>query len=91
MFSYQEFLNNRRSVRHFKEEPVPRDMLLDVVRESTYAPSSGNEQSWQFSIVTDRPLMDRISRDCKQTLLDRIAADPDDYAENIKPCWATRL
>ena len=84
MFSFQEFLKNRRSVRNFKEASVPRDIIETVIKESTYAPSSGNEQSWQFSVLTDKQLMAGISRDCKQTLLDRIAADPEDYAKKYK-------
>ncbi len=45
------YLKKRRSVRHFKKDPVPEEtiaMLLDITR---YAPSGGNEQPVQWMVV----------------------------------------
>ena len=80
MFSFQELLSNRRSVRDFQETPVAEETLRAIIRESTLAPSSGNEQPWRFVVVLDRCIMEEISRDCKQALLRRIDQDPNDYA-----------
>ena len=81
---FDALLKNRRSVRKFRDLPVPLEILESIILDSTLAPSSGNEQSWQFVIVSEKGLMKAISDDCKSFLLDRIAGDPHDYAQKYK-------
>ena len=85
MMTFDELLKNRRSVRKFENRPVPVETLEAVIQDSLLAPSSGNEQSWQFILVSNPELMKDISNDCKAFLLDRIAANPDDYAKKYRP------
>ena len=84
MGSFEDLLRIRRSVRNFKETPVPQETLWALIQDSTLAPSSGNEQPWRFVIVTDKCFMTEISRECKQALLHRIDSNPDDYAKKYK-------
>ncbi len=49
-----EAIYSRRSVREFTEEPVPRDLVLEIIRAGTWAPSGLNNQPWRFAIVWDR-------------------------------------
>lgn len=84
MTTFDELLKNRRSVRRYKDRPVSEELITSIIKDSTLAPSSGNEQSWQFAIVSDRSFMKTISRDCKNTLLKRIANDPLDYAKKYE-------
>jgi coenzyme F420-0:L-glutamate ligase / coenzyme F420-1:gamma-L-glutamate ligase len=46
------FLRSRRSVRHFKQEPVPIDMIRRLLETTTYAPSAHNLQPWRFAVLT---------------------------------------
>ncbi len=48
-------MRSRRSCRCYQEESVPRDVLEDLVRIGTTAPSGTNCQSWTFTILPDRP------------------------------------
>ena len=41
----------RRSIRAFKPDPVPRAALEGVLETVRYAPSWGNTQSWQFTVL----------------------------------------
>ena len=82
---FDELLKNRRSVRKFEDRPVPLETIESIIRDSILAPSSGNEQSWQFIVVANPELMQAISDDCKAFLLDRIAGNPHDYAKKYKP------
>lgn len=52
----------RRSIRHYTSEPVPAAMITDLLRAAMAAPSAGNEQPWQFVVINDRALLDRIPR-----------------------------
>jgi len=56
---FDEVILGRRSIRGFKPDPVPKDLIRDIVRLATRAPSSMNTQPWYFHVVTGEPL-DRI-------------------------------
>jgi nitroreductase len=56
---FDEVIMGRRSIRGFKPDPVPKDLIREVVRLATRAPSSMNTQPWYFHVVTGEPL-DRI-------------------------------
>lgn len=53
-------LEGRRSVRDFSAEPVPREVLLEVIRTAASAPSGANKQPWTFVVVTDPATKRRI-------------------------------
>ena len=46
-----EAMDARKSIRAFKREPVPKDVLMEILRMATRAPSSVNSQPWEFFIV----------------------------------------
>lgn len=54
-------LRERRSIRKFKPDPVPREVLLDVVRYAAMAPSACNLQLWRFILVTDPAVKQQIA------------------------------
>ncbi len=41
----------RRSIRKFKDEPIPRDKLDAVLAAASLAPSGKNRQPWRFVVV----------------------------------------
>jgi nitroreductase len=47
----QEAVLQRRSVRAFLPEPVPRDKLLKILDIARWAPSWGNTQPWQIVVA----------------------------------------
>ena len=48
-----EAINNRRSVRAFKSDPVPEEALNRILNAAVRAPSAGNRQSREFIVVND--------------------------------------
>ncbi|MDA8161800.1 MAG: nitroreductase [Desulfobacteraceae bacterium] len=50
----------RRSVRHFTDEPVTRETVLEIIKAGTWAPSGLNNQPWRFALVTDPDLKARF-------------------------------
>ncbi|UCD33198.1 MAG: nitroreductase family protein [Desulfobacterales bacterium] len=55
-----EAIHTRRSIRKFKPQPVPKDLIHDILAAAMTAPSAGNQQPWQFVVITDRKILDRI-------------------------------
>lgn len=52
MQGIEEVIKNRRSVRRFKPDPVPGELLKKVLEAARWAPSAGNVQPWKFFVVT---------------------------------------
>lgn len=46
-----EAIHRRRSVRDFLNQPVPDDVIRQIIEAGTWAPSSGNMQAWEFVIA----------------------------------------
>lgn len=54
-------IKERRSVRSFKPDPVPEDLLNQVIEAGLYAPSGKNHQSAVIVAITDPELIARLS------------------------------
>jgi nitroreductase/NAD-dependent dihydropyrimidine dehydrogenase PreA subunit len=52
----------RRSVRNFKEDPVPESYIHRVLEAGRFAPSAGNCQPWKFIVVTDRAFIKEMDQ-----------------------------
>jgi F420 biosynthesis protein FbiB-like protein len=47
-----EALRTRRSVRHFRSDPVPHQTLDELIEEACCAPSPHGTRPWRFAVVT---------------------------------------
>jgi len=52
---------NRRSVRSYKSDTVTEEQIEQILRAAMTAPSAGNQQPWEFIVVTDRTLLTKIN------------------------------
>ncbi|HVP26898.1 MAG TPA: nitroreductase family protein [Candidatus Bathyarchaeia archaeon] len=64
---FSEVVAKRRSVRKFKEEPVPTNILSRILDAGRWAPSAGNSQPWRFVVVTDTDVKRRIAEVCTES------------------------
>jgi len=51
----------RRSVRKFKPDVIPDDLIEKVLEAGRWAPSGRNNQAWRFAVVTDKAIIAKIS------------------------------
>lgn len=51
---------SRRSIRKYKTDKVPEEMINKILEAGMCAPSAGNEQPWEFIIITERNILDDI-------------------------------
>jgi len=56
-----ECLKNRRSIRSYKAEPVPKGVVEDIIDCARFAPTGRGEQPWEFVAVTDEATRKRIA------------------------------
>ena len=54
------FLKSRRSIRKFKPDPVPRELLLKAIDTARFAPSARNSQPWRFIVIEDKELIRKL-------------------------------
>lgn len=48
-----EAIHRRRSVRSFTDEPVPDELVWQIIEAGTWAATAGNMQAWEFVVVKD--------------------------------------
>ena len=55
-----EAIHTRRSIRQYRGQPVPAEVVRTLLGAAMMAPSAGNVQPWQFVVVTDADLMNQV-------------------------------
>jgi nitroreductase len=66
-----------RAMRRFKPDPVPEEVLLQLVDAALHGPSGSNAQNWRFVIVRERAQKEKIQKIWQKTwgfYLDTFAA-----------------
>ncbi len=72
-----EAIDSRRSVRAFRPDPVPKDVLRQILEVAVRAPSTDNTQPWEVAVVTGA-VLDEL----KKALSEKMGA-PSDFTPDI--------
>ena len=59
--SADEILASRRSVRKFKTQQVPQEIINQILEICRFAPTSKNSQSYYFRFITDSQIRQQVS------------------------------
>lgn len=78
-------IKSRRSIRKWKEEGIPDELLKKAVELAAWAPNGGNYQGWRFIIVKNRKTIEKMA-DAVQSAADTIASWPEakSWEEDVK-------
>jgi len=74
-----EVIKSRRSIRKSLPEQLKEEQLQAILEAGNYAPSAHNEQSWHFTVIRNKELLDRISAKSKEAM----AAQGEDWVKNM--------
>lgn len=69
MKTLDQILAERKSVRAFLPDPVGRDQIVAICEAARTAPSACNSQTWRFIAVTDKSLIQKISREAMRPVI----------------------
>lgn len=58
--SFLTLVKKRRTIRFFKTDPVPDEYVDKIIEAARFAPSGGNSQPWEFIVIKDQDIKDRI-------------------------------
>lgn len=56
-------IETRRSIRNFKDTPVPHDLIEKIVKVASYAPSWKNTQVARYVVVENKEIQEKIAND----------------------------
>ncbi len=62
-------MSQRRTIRHFSNRPVPRDIIETCLRTAGTAPNGANMQPWHFVVISTPAIKHKI----------RLAAEAEEY------------
>ena len=75
-------ITERRSIRGFTDQPVPKELLEEIITLANRAPSSMNTQPWHLHVLTGEPL-EQVRKGNTERMLGGVkpTRDIEDYAE----------
>ncbi len=53
-------IKDRRSIRTYKDERIPKDKLEKLLEAARFAPSAGNGQHWKFIVVENEKIKNQL-------------------------------
>ena len=66
-----EAIQQRKSIRAFRPDPVPQEILKEILELALRAPSWANTQPWEFAIVTGKKL-----KEIKKAFVEKAEEEP---------------
>ena len=84
---FYEHMNERRSVRMFSPDPVAREVIDNIIRTASTAPSAANRQPWRFVVVGDPATKAAIREAAEAEERENYAGGrlPPDWREALEP------
>lgn len=56
-----DLIYNRKSVRKFKDEQIPREDILKLLDAATQAPSPKHQQNWHFVVLQNKEIINKMA------------------------------
>jgi nitroreductase/NAD-dependent dihydropyrimidine dehydrogenase PreA subunit len=57
-----QFLRSRRSIRRFKDKPVEREKIQQLIETARYAPTARNTQGLEWMVITDKDELRNLAK-----------------------------
>ncbi|OWY23799.1 nitroreductase family protein [Sphingobacteriales bacterium UPWRP_1] len=57
---YYAFMNQRRTLRHFSDAPVPLEVMKNIILTASSAPSGAHKQPWTFCLIGNSAIKKQI-------------------------------
>ncbi|MEE0804855.1 MAG: nitroreductase family protein, partial [Prevotellamassilia sp.] len=78
----------RRSIRQYKETPVPRELLQKIAECGVNAPNAMNKQEWEVRILDDANYMNEVTELMKQEMPQFVNSDAPDFRNAFRNAMA---
>lgn len=61
---FYEVIRTRRSIRSYKQTPIPEEAMGRILEATRISPSGHNRQFWKFYIIEDPEVKKRVAKGC---------------------------
>lgn len=82
--TFFELMNERRSVRDFSDRTFDREILDNIIRTASTAPSGAHKQPWTFCVITNKALREKLREKTE-------AEEKHSYDSRMSDQWLTDL
>lgn len=72
----EKLIMGRRTVRQWKKQDVPDNLLEKAIELATWAPNGGNYQGWRFIVIKNREVIVKMA-DAVQAISNKISSWPE--------------
>lgn len=82
--TYYHWVDTRRSVRDYSDKPIPKEVIENIIKSASTAPSGAHKQPWTFCVVSNPELKKKI----------RVAAEEEEkesYTRRMSEEWLEDL
>mgnify|MGYP000362531501 CR=1 FL=1 len=94
-----EAIKERRSVRAYRNDPIPEEKLNRILEAARLAPSAHNAQPWKFIVVKDEKKKEALAEASHgqsfiaqaPVVIVAVALDPEDVMSSGVPSYAVNL
>ncbi|KAK5639869.1 hypothetical protein RI129_010680 [Pyrocoelia pectoralis] len=57
---FYEYMNRRRTVRHFSNEPIPSEVINNIIKTAGTSPSGAHTEPWKFVVVRSSEIKQKV-------------------------------
>ncbi|MTI20296.1 nitroreductase family protein [Fulvivirga sp. RKSG066] len=58
--SFYGWMDKRRTVRDFSDKPIPKEVIDNIIKTASTAPSGAHKQPWTFAVISNPDLKKKI-------------------------------
>ncbi|MDX1652359.1 MAG: nitroreductase family protein [Brumimicrobium sp.] len=81
---FYSLMDKRRSVRTFSEETIPQEVIENIIKTASTAPSGAHKQPWTFCVVSNPELKKKIKEAAE-------AEERESYESRMSERWKEDL
>lgn len=86
-----QFLRSRRSIRRFKDQPVEKNVLQQLIEIGRYAPTGSNSQLLEWRVINDKTRIHHVAEQViewmRSMLKDDLESKNMPYIPNLIKAW----
>lgn len=84
--AYYEYMQKRRSLRMFSDKPVPREVIQNIIKTASTAPSGAHKQPWTFCAISNPDLKHQIRQAAEKEEYESYHGRmSEEWLEDLKP------
>lgn len=84
--NFSKWLDERRTARDFSDKPIPKEVIDNIIRSASTAPSGAHKQPWTFCVVGNPEIKSKIRKAAEKEEYESYESRmSDEWLEALKP------